>query len=69
MAANLLRRWQEHQRGGARFTKGDPPIRVIHVEVFARKVHALRRERQIKGWTRCKKLALAGGDLPLLRKL
>jgi predicted GIY-YIG superfamily endonuclease len=66
---NLLRRWAEHSRGGARFTKGRPPVRVIHVEPFATRSEAERRERQLKGWTRRKKLALAAGDLGLLKRL
>jgi len=69
MTGNLLRRWGEHLRGGARFTRGDPAVRVIHVEPFRRKLDAQCRERQLKGWTRRKKLALAAGDLRLLKKL
>lgn len=30
---------------------------------------ARRRETQLKGWTRAKKLALARGDLALLKKM
>ena len=67
--SNLLRRWREHQRGGARFTKGRPPVKVVHVEWFATRGDAERRERQLKGWTRAKKLALAAGNFDLLKKL
>ena len=66
---NLLRRWREHQCGGSHFTKGHPPIRVIHVEVFSTRSAAERRERQLKGWTRAKKWALARGDKVLLKQL
>ena len=69
MTSDLLRRWREHRRGGARFTKGRPPRQVIHVEHYALRADAERRERQLKGWTRAKKLALAAGDLALLRRL
>lgn len=69
MTNNLLRRWREHQRGGARFTKGDPPVCMIHMEAFDAPAAALARERQLKGWTRRKKLALAAGDLALLKRL
>ena len=66
---DLLRRWAEHRRGGARFTQGRPPLRVIHVEPFAARWDAERRERQLKGWTRRKKWALARGRLDWLRRL
>jgi len=69
MTCDLLRRWAEHRRGGARFTKGDPPVCVIHVEAFADKTAAAARERQLKGWTRAKKQALATGDLDHLKQL
>lgn len=69
MTGDLLRRWTEHQRGGARFTKAKRPLRVIHVESFSTRREAERRERQLKGWTRAKKWALAHGDFELLKKL
>jgi predicted GIY-YIG superfamily endonuclease len=69
LTANLSQRWRQHQRGGARFTKGRPPIRVIHVESYSCRAEAERRERQLKGWTRAKKLALAGGELERLKRL
>ena len=59
MTTNLLRCWAEHVRGGSRFTNGDAPVQVIHVEVFDQKSDPARRERRLKGWTRAKKLALA----------
>jgi len=69
MTENLLRRWAEHLRGGSKFTKGYPPVRVIHVEVFACKSDASLRERQLKGWTRRKKWALARRDAAMLKRL
>jgi predicted GIY-YIG superfamily endonuclease len=39
------------------------------VEPFATRPDAERRERQLKGWTRRKKLALARGNLDLLKTL
>ena len=69
MTGDLVRRWGEHLNGGARFTKGHHPLRVIHVEPYQTRPEAERRERQLKGWTRAKKWALANGDLELLKKL
>jgi predicted GIY-YIG superfamily endonuclease len=42
---------------------------VIHVEVCPSRPQAERRERQLKGWTRAKKWALAEGDFELLKQL
>jgi putative endonuclease len=69
MTSHLLRRWYEHQHGGARFTKGDPPVCAILVEPYPDRSQAAARERQLKGWTRRKKLALAAQDFALLKKL
>ncbi len=66
---NLLRRWREHRQGGARFTKAHRPIHVIHVETYPTRREAEHRERQLKGWTRAKKLAIARRDLTLLKRL
>lgn len=55
-------RTQRHWRQG-----GHP--KVIWKEVFPTRSDALERERQIKGWTRAKKLALAAGDITALKKL
>ncbi len=64
---NPPRRHAEHEQGkGCRttgiFGVGD----IIHVEKHADRSSAARRERQIKGWTRAKKLALASGNLSAL---
>lgn len=69
MTGDLLRRWREHLSGGSRFTKGDKPLGVVHVEAFSSKSEAARRERQLKGWTRAKKLAMARGNLAHLKQL
>ncbi|MGA2265222.1 MAG: GIY-YIG nuclease family protein [Phycisphaerae bacterium] len=69
LTCNLLRRWEEHLRGGSRYTKGLPPRRVIHVEVFPSRSDAAKREHQLKGWTRRKKLALATGNTDLRKRL
>ena len=64
------RRHSEHESGkGCRttgiFGAGD----IIFVEEHPDRVSAARRERQIKGWTRAKKLALAAGSPKVLHAL
>jgi putative endonuclease len=67
---NLERRIKEHKRGkGGKFTKSFKVKKLLYSELFSTKSQALRREAQIKGWTRKKKLALIKGDVKLLRQL
>ena len=50
---DLLKRLKAHQEGkGARYTKGRTPVRLIHVEAFDTKQEAMRREYEIKHFTR-----------------
>jgi len=67
---NPPRRHAEHEQGkGCRttgiFGTGD----IIFVEQHPDRPSAARRERQIKGWTRAKKLALAAGKAALINNL
>ncbi|MCK9614457.1 MAG: GIY-YIG nuclease family protein [Candidatus Omnitrophica bacterium] len=67
---NLKRRFEEHASGkGGHFTKSFIAKDILFSEEHPDKSSALRREAQIKGWTRKKKLALAKKDLELLNKL
>ena len=48
-----------HNRGrGARYTAGRRPVALIHIERFRTKRRALRREHEIKQWSRRQKEAL-----------
>jgi predicted GIY-YIG superfamily endonuclease len=67
---NPPRRHFEHESGKecrttGIFGAGD----IIFVEEHPDRISAARRERQIKGWTRAKKLALAAGNLKVLHTL
>jgi putative endonuclease len=66
---NLERRFQEHHKNTTRYTSYNPPIRIVCKEPFPTKSKAAKREAQIKGWTRKKKLDLINGDLKLLKRL
>jgi predicted GIY-YIG superfamily endonuclease len=57
---DLERRLSEHAGGtGSKTTFDSRPIELIHFESYADRSVALRREQQLKGWSRAKKLARA----------
>lgn len=67
---DVPRRVNEHKDGkGARYTRIFGFKRLLYQEECPAKSQALKREKQIQGWTRKKKLALIKGDLELLKKL
>lgn len=67
---NPPRRHAEHGQGkGCRTTGIFGAGEIIYVEEHPDRPSAARRERQIKGWTRAKKLALAAGNLSELHDL
>ena len=56
-------------RRHAGFTARRLPIRLIFSEPFNTRDEAFAAERQIKGWSRAKKLALARGEWDLVVQL
>ena len=67
---NIRRRVETHNAGfGASFTYKRFPVRLVFSEAHPTRVTAIRRERQLKRWTRRKKEALIRGDLDLLRAM
>ena len=67
---NIQRRLKEHISGkGGHSTKSFGAEEILFSEEHPDKPSALKREAQIKGWTRKKKLALIKGDVELLKKL
>ncbi len=60
---DLDRRVAEHQTGGyCRFTSSRRPVSLFWEQDFATRAEALEAERQVGGWSRAKKEALASGD-------
>lgn len=48
-----------HNRGrGARYTAGRRPVTLVYSEAFESRGEALRREHQLKRWTRARKETL-----------
>lgn len=67
---DLDERMERHASGtGARHTAQVKPVELIYTEGPMPHEEAIARERQIKKWSRAKKLALANGDLERLRRL
>ena len=59
MTSNLARRvWQHKQHEIAGFTAKYEVDRLLHFESFDDVRTAINREKQLKGWTRRKKIAL-----------
>ena len=55
---NLLRRIYRHKNGESEFTAKYRITRLVYFETTGEVMTAIAREKQIKGWTRGKKLAL-----------
>jgi len=57
---NLENRLAQHNDGeGALYTQTRLPVRLLYFEHFDRVDAAYRREKQVQGWGRAKRLALA----------
>ena len=67
---NIDRRFQEHISGkGGHFTKSFAAEKILFTEECPDRSSALKREAQIKGWSRAKKLALVNGQFALLKHM
>lgn len=56
---NLENRLKMHKTGhGAKYTKGRGPINLVYFEVFLSKSEALKREYEVKQFTKAQKEAL-----------
>lgn len=65
---NLQRRIQEHnfnKSKSAKYLRAKKPVKLVYWEEYSTLKEARQRERQIKRWTRAKKVALIKGDLDL----
>ena len=70
-AWNPQRRVTEHNtsKRGAKSLRGKLPVRLVYSKVYKTLGDALRREKEIKGWSRAKKLALINkNNAPALRQ-
>ena len=67
---NLEHRIARHNESeGAEYTKTRLPVQLLYFEQFDRVDDAYRREKQVQGWSRAKRIALATGHLESLPAL
>ena len=67
---SLERRIAQHQHGELPgYTHNRRPVTLMWSQDFPSRIEALAAERQLKGWTRAKKEALAVGDWDAVRFL
>jgi putative endonuclease len=70
---NLLRREKEQlskTTKSAKYIKDTQDnFKLIYFEEYSTRLEAMRREKQLKGWTRKKKEALISGKKELLKRL
>ncbi|OGE14172.1 hypothetical protein A3F00_05330 [Candidatus Daviesbacteria bacterium RIFCSPHIGHO2_12_FULL_37_11] len=56
---NLEKRFLEHKNGkGGHYTRSHKPVKLVYQEQFNTQSEALKRERQIKDWSRRKKIRI-----------
>ncbi|NQV88365.1 MAG: GIY-YIG nuclease family protein [Parcubacteria group bacterium] len=57
ITTNVERRFNEHKNGtGGHYTRSHKAVRVVYTEKYPDRSSALKRESQIKAWSRQKKL-------------
>ena len=68
---NLEKRIAEHNFGEDKYsyTYNRRPVELVYSQYFAEAAIAIRREKQIKGWSRAKKEALIRGDFDEIVRL
>ena len=59
---NLQKRIQEHNSGITHFSSIHLPVELVYFEEYTDYEEALKREKQLKGWTRAKKEKLINGE-------
>lgn len=54
---NLEKRFLDHKNGkGGRYTRSHKPLKIVYREKIPTKSEALKREAEIKSWSRFKKI-------------
>ena len=67
---DLTTRLDRHNEGrGCAYTASRLPVTLVYAQQFASRIDAVKRERQLKRWTREKKEALIAGDWRNLKRL
>lgn len=59
---DLDKRFSRHfNKSGAKFTSQNKPVKIVWFQEFNNEIDSIKREKQIKGWTRAKKENLIKG--------
>ena len=69
---NLPKRLEDHHEKKTRsskFSRDHGGFDIVYREEYETRVESMRREKQLKGWTRAKKEALINNNKELLKKL
>lgn len=69
LTVNLRNRLREHAAGKAKFTQSRLPVALVYSEFIADEKAAVKREKQVKDWSRIKKEALIKNTRSLLPRL
>ena len=65
---SIKRRYHQHQTSTKEtsYTFSRRPLKLVYHEEYKYILNAIAREKQLKGWSRKKKIALINGDFELL---
>jgi tRNA/rRNA methyltransferase len=66
---NRLQQHQNKNEKSAKFSRDHGNFKLVYKEEYVSRLESMRREKQLKGWTRAKKEALIAGDKDLLKRL
>ncbi|MDD5147820.1 MAG: GIY-YIG nuclease family protein [Candidatus Daviesbacteria bacterium] len=56
---NPQQRFKDHKNGkGGSYTRSHKPLKIVYLEKLPTKSEALKRELQIKGWSRSEKIKI-----------
>ena len=70
VTTDVSRRVKAHNdKSGGLYTRTRTPVKLVYQEPAPNQSAALKRESQIKKWTKEKKFALISGNITKLRKL
>ena len=67
---NIEKRISEHEQGKiSSYTKTRLPVKGVYIQDFMTRDEAINAERQVKGWSRKKKIALINNDWEEIKRL
>jgi len=69
LTVNLRNRMAEHAAGKSKFTQSRLPVELVYSEFIVDEKAAVKREKQIKDWSRAKKEALINKTEAVLPQL